>query len=60
MVPEKNEISLEEQKLSKKPYRKPTVQMYGTLASTTKSAANPHTGTVDNFHNPGWVPAART
>lgn len=51
---EKSQLSLDDrQQEKKKPYRKPFVQVYGTLSEVTKSAPHHHVGTADNF-GPGW------
>jgi hypothetical protein len=49
-----HQLSPEKQEqVEKKTYRKPCVQVYGTLAEITKTAAHHHSGGVDNF-GPGW------
>lgn len=43
------------QTVEKKKYRKPIVQVYGSLAEGTKAASNPPTRHADGSHGPGWT-----
>ena len=54
------ESSDKKQLSAKKTYRKPSVQVYGTLSQITQSQANPNAHVLDAGGSPGGNPNNRT
>ena len=48
------------QELVKKAYRRPSVQVYGTLSQVTRSSATPGTHRIDAGFDPNQQPAPNT